>query len=156
VAEVVLHREVWLPQPMDRVFAFFSDATNLEALTPPWMRFRILTPTPIPMFAGQLIDYRLRVRGIPIRWRTRIEVWEPPFRFVDVQVRGPYHLWHHQHSFESRDGGTLCSDVVTYRPRGGSLIQRLFVDPDVRRIFDYRSDRLRELMGQPDPVSIPA
>ncbi len=150
--QVVLQREVWLPQPIDRVFAFFSDATNLESLTPPWMHFRILTPTPIPMFAGQLIDYRLRVRGIPIRWRTRIEAWEPPFRFVDLQLSGPYHLWHHLHSFESRDGGTLCGDVVTYRPRGGSLIQRLFVDPDVRRIFDYRATRMLELLGRAQPA----
>jgi ligand-binding SRPBCC domain-containing protein len=99
------------------------------------------------MRAGVLIDYRIRVHGIPIRWRTRITDWEPPWRFVDVQLRGPYTLWHHTHIFEARDGGTLCTDQVRYRPRGGRLIQWLFVGRDVARIFQYRREVLTRLFG---------
>jgi ligand-binding SRPBCC domain-containing protein len=99
------------------------------------------------MRAGTLIDYRIRVHGIPIRWRTEIAVWQPPSRFVDVQLRGPYTLWHHTHTFETRDGGTLCADQVRYRPRGGALVNWLFVRRDVQRIFRYRQQRMHELFG---------
>ncbi len=143
-----LQTEQWLPRPLDEVFSFFADARNLEAITPPWLKFEVLTPPPIPMRAGTLIDYRIRVHGIPIRWRTEIAEWQPPHRFVDVQLRGPYTLWHHTHLFEERDGGTLCRDHVRYRPRGGALMNWLFVRRDVERIFQYRRQRLEELLGR--------
>ncbi len=140
-----LEAELRLPRPCTEVFPFFAEARNLEALTPPWLRFEVLTSPPIVMQSGTLIDYRLRLHGIPIRWRTRIEDWEPPFRFVDTQLRGPYRLWHHTHTFTPCDEGTLCRDVVRYRPFGGALIDRFFVRRDVRRIFEFRARRLREL-----------
>ena len=143
--EFTLQSEVWLPRPRDEVFAFFSDARNLEALTPPWVSFAILTHGAIPMRAGTLIDYRIRVHGIPIRWQTEIAEWQPPHRFVDTQLRGPYTLWHHTHIFEESKGGTLCLDHVRYRPRGGTLVHWLFVRRDVERIFNYRQQRLKQL-----------
>jgi ligand-binding SRPBCC domain-containing protein len=134
--------ECVLPAPLDRVFAFFADARNLEKLTPAWLRFEILTEGPITMAPGALIDYRIRWRGIPMRWRTRIESWEPPHRFVDVQVRGPYRLWHHEHVFVERDDGTSVIDRVEYAPIGGALAQRLMVARDVDRIFAHRQAAL--------------
>lgn len=143
--------EVGLARPIEEVFAFFADAHNLESITPAFLRFHVLTPAPIPMAAGTLIDYRLSLRGVPIRWRTRIDVWEPVHRFVDLQLRGPYRLWHHEHTFESIPGGTKCRDVVTYAVPGGPgverLIERLFVRRDVERIFRYRRERLVERFG---------
>lgn len=139
--------ELWLPRPVEEVFPFFADAGNLERLTPPWLRFRILTPRPIEMRPGALIDYRLRVHGLPLAWRTRIEAWEPPHRFVDAQLRGPYRLWHHTHTFEARDGGTLCRDVVRYAVPGGALVDRLLVRRDVERIFAYRREELNRIFG---------
>src|SRR5262245_5790145 len=103
----LIEREQWVPKPIEDVFGFFADATNLEAITPAWLRFRIVTPTPIAMAVGTLIAYRLRWRGLPLHWTTRIEAWEPPHRFVDMQLSGPYRSWHHTHSFESQEGGTL-------------------------------------------------
>lgn len=144
-----LNRELWLPRPVGEIFAFFADAGNLSALTPDWLDFEILTPRPIEMRRGTLIDYRLRLHGIPLRWRTEIQVWEPPHRFVDVQLRGPYRLWHHEHRFVEQEGGTLCVDEVRYRPIGGALVDRLFVRRDVTRIFDYRAQRMRELFPAP-------
>ena len=138
-------RSATLPFPRERVFDFFSRAENLELLTPPWLSFNILTPAPIRMGEGALIDYRLRLHGIPITWRSEITVWEPPYRFVDEQRRGPYRLWVHTHRFTEVDGGTQVEDLVKYAVVGGSLINKLFVAPDIKRIFDYRQTRLREL-----------
>ncbi len=137
--------ELWLPRSRDEVFPFFADARNLSEITPPWVQFQVLTPAPIVMQPGALIDYRIRVHGLPIRWRTEITEWNPPHHFVDVQLRGPYTLWHHTHMFVEKDGGTLCIDKVNYRPRGGAIINRLFVRKDVQRIFAYRRKRLLEL-----------
>lgn len=134
--------EVLVPRPREEVFAFFADAGNLEVLTPPWLRFEILTPRPIEMRPGALIDYRLRLHGIPLRWRTEIVVWEPPERFVDLMVRGPYRHWRHTHTFEEAPGGTRMADDVEYRVPGGFLADRLFVRRDVRRIFAFRRERL--------------
>jgi len=145
-----LRREQWVPRAVDEVFAFFSDARNLEELTPPWLKFRILTPGEIKMSAGTELRYRLRVRGIPVYWRTEIRLWEPPVRFVDVERQGPYRLWHHTHGFETRDGGTRMTDVVRYRlPFGplGTLMNALIVRNDVEKIFDYRHRRIQELFG---------
>src|SRR4051794_2403034 len=127
-----LDTELWLPLPIDRVFAFFADAGNLDALTPPWLHFRILTPPPPVLRAGTLIDYRLRLHGLPVFWRTEITEWQPPFRFVDRQLKGPYQLWVHLHTFEERDGGTLLRDHVDYEVPGRwlePLVHRLFVGP---------------------------
>lgn len=139
--------EQWLPRPREEIFSFFSEARNLEAITPPWLNFEVLTPSPIVMRAGALIDYRIRVHGIPIRWRTEITEWSPPQRFVDVQLRGPYTLWHHTHTFEARDGGTLCRDEVRYHPRGGALMNWLFVRRDVESIFAFRRGKLAALLA---------
>jgi hypothetical protein len=136
-----------LPRPQEEVFDFFGDTRNLQAITPPWLDFHVLTPAPIVMRTGALIDYKLRIHGLPLRWRTEITAWEPPNHFVDEQKRGPYHLWVHEHRFEPRDGGTFCSDHIRYAVTGGELIHRLFVRRDVERIFAYRELKLRELLG---------
>lgn len=142
--EFIFETELWLPHPRNEVFAFFGDAHNLERITPPWVNFAVLTPAPIVMRPGILIDYRIRIHGVPVRWRTEISAWQPPFQFVDEQRRGPYRLWHHTHTFEEREGGTLCRDRVRYWPRGGALMNWLFVRKDVERIFEYRRQRLME------------
>ncbi|WLT30476.1 SRPBCC family protein [Geothrix sp. PMB-07] len=137
-----------LPVPRAEVFAFFADPANLEALTPPWLRFEVLTPKPLPRGEGALFDYRIRVRGLPIRWRTLIETYIPGERFVDRQISGPYALWHHTHSFEDLpDGGTRMTDRVRYRLGWGvigSLLTALWVRKDVARIFAYRKQVLAE------------
>lgn len=141
----LLEAALWLPQPREAVFPFFADAGNLDRITPPSLRFRILEPRPAEMAEGALIDYRIRIRGIGIRWRTEITGWEPPVRFTDSQLRGPYRWWEHEHRFEEMGGGTLCTDRVSYGVPGGALIHGLFVQRDVLRIFRYRQERLREL-----------
>lgn len=134
--------QLWLPHPKETVFAFFADARNLQAITPPWLSFEVLTPPPIVMRAGTLIDYRLRVHGFPIRWRTEITEWNPPHHFVDTQLRGPYTLWHHTHTFFDHQGGTNCFDEVRYRPCGGRLLNQFFVRRDIEKIFAYRRECL--------------
>ena len=141
-----LIREQRLPAPPQDVFPFFADAGNLEAITPPWLSFAITTPRPIEMRTGALIEYRLRLHGLPIRWLTVIADWEPGVRFVDTQIRGPYALWHHTHEFEADGDDTVMRDTVRYAlPYGplGTLAQRLFVARDLERIFDYRAAALR-------------
>lgn len=140
--------ELWLPKPREQVFAFFSDARNLQAITPDWLDFCVLTPGPILMRPGTLIDYRLRLHGFSIRWQTEITAWEPPARFVDEQRRGPYRAWIHEHRFEAGDNGTLVIDGVRYRPPGGRLVDWLFVRRDVERIFHFRRGRLSEIFGR--------
>ena len=146
-----LERQILVPAPLDVVFEFFSDATNLERLTPDFLKFRIVTPTPIPMGEGIFIDYRLRVHGIPMKWRSRIAIWEPPYRFVDEQVKGPYRSWYHEHLFEAGDGGTWVRDHVRYQVPGWILapvMHRYMIRPDVERIFDYRTAVLTELFSR--------
>ena len=138
---------VLLTLPRSEVFPFFADARNLERLTPPWLRFAMLTPAPVEMKPGALIDYRLRLRGVPIRWRSEITAWEPPVRFVDEQRRGPYRLWIHEHRFEEVEGGTLAHDAVRYAVAGGWLVDRLLVRRDIDRIFAYRRAALRQMFG---------
>jgi ligand-binding SRPBCC domain-containing protein len=142
-----LQRELWLPRPLTEIFPFFADATNLEALTPPWLNFRILSPRPIPMGVGTLIDYRIVVHGIPFRWRSEITLWEPPHRFVDEQRRGPYRIWRHEHRFSERDEGTMLSDRVEYAVLFDSVVHRWLVRPDIERIFAFRTKKMRELFG---------
>ncbi len=145
-----LRTSLWLPKPLSDVFPFFADAANLEALTPPWVNFKILTKPPIPMHEGAKIDYTIRVRGLPLRWQTKITAWEPPYRFVDEQIRGPYSRWVHEHRFREEDGQTLCEDHVNYAPIGGSLMNWLFVGRDVERIFAYRQERMTAIFGRVD------
>jgi ligand-binding SRPBCC domain-containing protein len=145
--------ELWLPRPRQEVFAFFSDAHNLDLLTPPWLHFRILTPHPIAMAAGTRIDYRLRWYVLPLFWRTEITCWEPPERFVDRQIKGPYRQWIHEHTFLERDGGTLLRDRVDYAVPGWlfePLLSRWIVTPDVERIFAYRQQKMQELFALRD------
>ena len=145
-----LTAQQWFPLPRADVFAFFADAFQLEAITPPWLNFQVRTPRPIQMRVGRLIDYRLKLHGIPIRWRTEITQWEPPFRFEDSQLRGPYRLWQHEHVFEERDGGTLMTDRVRYDLIGGKLVHSIFVRPDLQRIFAYRQQEIPRLLGLGD------
>ena len=145
-----LRRRQWIPRPIDEVFVFFSDARNLEEITPSWLGFRILTAGPIRIARGTRIRYRLRLHGIPVGWETEIREWNPPNGFVDVQLRGPYQLWHHTHRFEPKDGGTLMTDIVRYRlPLGiiGRVVHRLKVRRDVERIFDYRAEQIQKVLG---------
>jgi len=140
-----LHSEATVPTALDQAFAFFADAQNLERLTPPWLSFRIATPLPIEMKEGALIDYVIELYGVPIPWRTRIDVWEPGVRFVDRQIAGPYRWWHHEHRFEALDRGTRVIDHVEYLPRAAWLSSWM-VNRDVRRIFSYRQTALASLL----------
>jgi ligand-binding SRPBCC domain-containing protein len=145
-----LEREQWVPRPLKEVFAFFSCPENLQALTPEWLDFRI-TQAPATMSPGSLIGYRLRWHWIPISWTSEISEWNPPQRFVDRALDGPYALWNHEHSFESRNYGTTIRDRVTYAlPLGwlGVLAHRLRVRRDVARIFDYRAAKMRQLFSE--------
>jgi ligand-binding SRPBCC domain-containing protein len=139
--------ELWLPRPPAEIFPFFADAGNLQTITPPWLHFRIVTPTPIVMGVGTLIDYRLRVHGLPIRWRSRISAWDPPRFFSDEQIRGPYRMWMHEHTFEPSGEGTLVRDVVRFAAPGGKIVHRLFVRRDVHRIFAFRAEALRKIFS---------
>jgi ligand-binding SRPBCC domain-containing protein len=148
-ADYILHREATVSCPLEKVFNFFSKAENLETLTPPWLGFRIETLQPIQMRQGATIAYRLHVRGVPLRWLTEIELWRPPYEFVDVQVKGPYKLWRHIHRFEESQNGTRIVDIVNYTlPLGplGRLVHRLQVADDLDKIFDYREHRIRTLL----------
>ncbi|HVZ32401.1 MAG TPA: SRPBCC family protein [Polyangiaceae bacterium] len=150
-----LERTQDIPRSREEVFAFFSDAANLELITPASLHFQILTPLPIEMRTGAQIDYRLSLSGVPVRWRTRIVSWEPPLRFIDDQERGPYALWRHTHEFEAIGNGTRMRDTVDYRlPFGplGSLVHALWVRRTVEGIFDYRRQFIREKFGV-SPVS---
>jgi ligand-binding SRPBCC domain-containing protein len=147
----LLERQQRVELPVADAFEFYGDALNLEAITPPWLGFEVTTPGPVEMRAGSRLDYRLKLHRVPIRWRTRIEVWEPPLRFVDVQVSGPYALWEHTHEFEPMgEGATAIRDRVRYAlPLGplGNLAHRLFVRRDVERIFDYRRQAVAERLA---------
>ncbi|MFN2378262.1 MAG: TIGR01777 family oxidoreductase [Candidatus Binatia bacterium] len=146
----VLEQEVWFEHKVEDVFAFFADARNLEMITPSFLRFRITKVPEEGLSEGALIEYRLRLRGIPFRWRTRIDVWDPPRVFVDRQLKGPYRSWVHTHEFEPLDGGTLVRDVVRYElPFGalGELVAGKLVEKDVALIFAYRRTRLLELFS---------
>ncbi len=150
MAEHKLTRELTLDLPIARVFDFFADAGNLERITPPELNFNIITPRPIDIKQGTLIDYKLKMRGIPMKWRTEISVWEPPFRFVDQQLRGPYSQWIHTHTFtEISPSQTLMEDEVRYRlpfePLGD--IAHFFVKSELAYIFDYRQKVVAEMLA---------
>jgi hypothetical protein len=155
-----LRRSQRLPGDPPEVFEFFADAGNLEAITPPLLRFEIVTPRPIEMRVGTIIEYRLRLHGAPLRWLTRIEEWEPGVRFVDMQLAGPYRLWHHTHEFEPDGrGGTIMRDIVRYAlpywPLGELAMP--LVRRDLDRIFAFRAAEVaRRLTGSPAPATAPA
>lgn len=144
-----LDQQQLVRRPLSEVFGFFSDPKNLERLTPPFLGFRIVTPTPIAMEPGALIDYRISLRGIPLRWRTLIESYEPGRSFVDVQLKGPYRLWRHTHEFEETAEGTQVRDHVEYAlPLGplGQLAHALIVKRDLEQIFAYRRQAIATLL----------
>jgi ligand-binding SRPBCC domain-containing protein len=143
---VHLESDLWLPRPLDEVFAFFSDAANLESLTPPSLQFRILTPQPVAMRQGTLIDYRVRIHGIPVAWQSAITVWQPPHRFVDVQRRGPYRRWEHTHGFAAVNGGTRVTDSVDFEVPF-AWVAGWFVRRDVEKIFAFRREALLTRFG---------
>lgn len=139
-----------MPRPLDEVFEFFARADNLERITPPWLAFRMTSAAPAQMAVGTLIEYRLRVHRIPLRWISRIERWEPGRAFEDVQVKGPYQLWQHRHEFRAAGGGTLVRDHVRYSlPLGplGDLAHAALVERDLARIFAFRYAAVRELLA---------
>ena len=145
----------WVNSSQDDVFDFFADASNLERITPPWLRFQILTPRPITMRIGCEIDYRLRLHTIPLRWTSVITAWEPQFRFVDEQLRGPFRFWHHDHRIEQVDGGTQITDIVDYSVPGGQFANRLLVRRDLQKIFDYRRTQVERILNPPDETGPP-
>ena len=144
---IVLEREQTVPRELDEVFDFFSDPRNLEAITPPWLRFRITGCSTPKIGAGTTIDYRLRLHGVPIKWRSLIRTWKRPLEFIDEQRVGPYRSWVHLHTFQETQGGVLVRDNVEYEVLGGALVDRLFVRGDLERIFDHRQERLAALLG---------
>lgn len=147
-----LHAEQLVPRDLESTFAFFADAANLQRLTPPWLDFTITSELPIAMRPGAFIDYKLKVHGIPIRWRSVISGWEPPHEFVDEQIRGPYRMWHHRHRFTATAEGTLVEDEVRYRVFGGALVN-LLVRRDLSQIFSFRQDALLRALQITSPVS---
>jgi ligand-binding SRPBCC domain-containing protein len=145
-----LQRRQYLDHPREQVFAFFAAARNLERITPSWLRFEVLTPEPVEMTVGAVIDYRLHLHGMRLGWTSQIEVWEPGRQFVDRSLRGPFALWHHRHRFATSGEGTIVSDEVHYAvPYGaiGELAHPLFVARDLSRIFDHRQQEVRRILG---------
>lgn len=149
-----LTAEVRIPGRIGGVFPFFSEAGNLEALTPDWLNFKLVTPRPIHMGTGTVIDYRIRLRLVTMRWRSRITVWDPPHRFVDEQLKGPYRRWIHEHTFTQDGEEVVCSDHVRYAVPGGpmleTLINRCFVQPELEQIFRYRRQAMLRLLSRTD------
>ena len=141
-----LSTEQLIEKPRDEVFSYFSDAHNLTEIAPPWLKLVVITPPPIEMQIGTLIDYRLKLRGIPLRWQSEITEWNPPQEFVDEQRKGPYRSWIHTHTFVETAEGTIVGDRVEYAVLGGQFVDKLFVRPDIEKTFKYRSERLQEIL----------
>ena len=138
---------VTLRRPLEEVFEFFSKAENLGLLTPGWLRFQIVSPLPIEMKVGAIIEYRIRLYGVPMKWVSEITEWDPPRMFEDTQIRGPYRKWVHRHTFRETGEGTVATDQVLYRVLGGAVVNKLFIAGQVRKIFDYRKAKLKEIFG---------
>ena len=144
----IISRETSVNKPIEEVFSFFTKAENLNIITPPELKFKITTPLPIDMKKGTLIDYKIKLNGIPFKWKTEITDWSPPYRFVDTQLRGPYRIWIHEHEFESHDSKTIVKDTVSYLPPGWVLepvIHRLAVKKKLEHIFDYRMEKIKSI-----------
>lgn len=139
-----LRRKLWVPKPIDKVFPFFSDVKNLDRITPKWLHFRSVEH-PESVGEGTRLMHKLKIRGIPITWVSEITHWDPPYGFVDEQKKGPYRLWKHEHTFREEKDGTVCEDTVKYAVLGGDLINRFLIAPDLKKIFDYRQERLRKI-----------
>jgi ligand-binding SRPBCC domain-containing protein len=147
-----IQRRQYVDRPLDEVFAFFAQARNLERITPRWLRFEVLTPEPVEMSVGAILDYRLTLHGVPLGWTSQIEVWEPGRQFVDRCIRGPFSLWHHRHRFTASGHGTSVADEVHYAPPLGilgELAHPVFVARDLERIFDHRHQAVTELLASP-------
>lgn len=141
----------WFPRSKKEIFDFFSKAENLETITPPWLNFKIIKKSHNEIQEGMLIDYSLKIKGVPARWRTRISNWSPPHQFMDSQLRGPYSLWDHTHSFDEIGEGTLMSDEVVYRaPFGpiGHIMNEILIRKDIETIFNYRTKRMAEYFNR--------
>jgi ligand-binding SRPBCC domain-containing protein len=139
-----------IPGTLEDVFAFFKDPRNLERITPPLLKLTIVDPDRVRIHQNARINYKLRIRGLPIRWRTRITNWNPPYSFTDVQERGPYRLWEHTHIFAQIDQSTVrCTDTVRYRVPGGAIAHRLLVRGDLVRIFTHRQSAIAKSLGTP-------
>ena len=147
-----LHAEQLVPRDLETTFAFFADAGNLQRITPPWLDFTVTSELPIIMRPGAIIEYKLKVHGIPIRWRSVVSHWDPPREFVDEQVHGPYTMWHHRHRFTETPEGTLVEDEVRYRVPGGALAN-LFVQRDLSRIFSFRQQALLHALEITSPAA---
>jgi len=158
MADHVLERGFWLPRPRQEVFQFFADPGNLALVQPPGAQLQWLSPPPAGLTAGAVLDFRIRVLGWPVRWRVMVREFDPPYRFVDVQLCGPFARWEHRHRFvagspgEDRPGpiGTWVKDRITYRlPLGplGSLAHALGAGRQIKELFDYRERRLRDLLS---------
>ncbi len=139
--------EITVPENKTNVFNFFANAQNLQIITPPWLNFKILTPTPIELKPGSIIDYSLRWRGIPVKWKTEITKWVPNNTFTDKQIKGPYKLWEHEHLFQETDEGTNCIDIIRYappfQPFSISIVQK-----DVHKIFEYRKAVIQKMFSR--------
>jgi ligand-binding SRPBCC domain-containing protein len=139
-ANYVLRSQTTVESDVSDTFAFFADAENLNLITPDWLKFTIISDTPITMHSGTQIEYRLKIHGFPVKWRSEISLWDPPYKFVDTQIKGPYIMWSHMHTLEiSPYGGTIVNDCVKYKVPFGRLTNRLFVARDLLRIFRYRN-----------------
>jgi len=148
-----LKREQVVPKPLETIFPFFTKAENLALITPPSLAFHVLTPSPVIMEQGRIIDYTVKLLGVEVRWRSMITKYEPPFCFVDEQINGPYSFWHHTHTFERRHTSTVIHDLVRYAlplplPKApGELLHRMYVQPNLEHIFDYRRDVIASMFG---------
>ncbi|MCA9222891.1 MAG: SRPBCC family protein [Planctomycetales bacterium] len=145
----LLRAEQVLPRRREDVFPFFADAQNLETITPDWLKFSLTSRQPLEMREGLRIDYRLRLHGVPVRWRSEITAWEPPVRFIDEQRRGPYRYWIHEHRFFDQGDSTRMIDEVRYGLLCGAIINRLLVAGDLKKIFEFRERKLCELFSDP-------
>lgn len=145
----IVEDEVFIAKPLSEVFAFFSNPENLNKITPKFTQFTIITKLPITMGINTTIDYRIKFRGIPMRWRSEFTVWDPPHQFQDIQTKGPFAIWEHTHTFIEQDGGVVMKDTLRYKPIGWILeriINKLFVQRDVKKIFAYRKDNLQKIV----------
>ena len=146
-----LTSEISVAAGINEVFTFFSKAENLDLITPPELKFKILTPLPVEITDGTLIDYSISLSGIPFKWKTKISRWEPPDYFIDVQLKGPYKIWIHEHIFRSQGTGTVVKDVINYLPPGSiaePVINRLFVKKKLERVLEFRKFKINEIFNK--------